>query len=63
MNFGTLQSGIIRFKLANIVEDFKLLRKTLEDAHLLLDRPDFETNKSYKFIKSIADETLKNFTL
>ncbi len=61
--FGTLQSGIIRFKLANIVEDFKLLRKTLEDAHLLLDRPDFETNKSYKFIKSIADETLKNLTL
>jgi ATP-dependent DNA helicase RecG len=51
--FGTKQSGLPEFRVADILNDFKVLEMAREDVAELLNQPDFWTGKPYLKLRDI----------
>ncbi len=54
--FGTKQSGLPEFKLADLSQDFKQLEISREDALDLLHRNDFWSNPDYAFLRHYLEK-------
>lgn len=50
--FGTKQSGVPEFKVANLMEDFAVLEQARDDAAELTARPEFWTSPGYEGLRS-----------
>ncbi|MNH40812.1 ATP-dependent DNA helicase RecG [compost metagenome] len=51
--FGTKQSGLPEFKLADMAADYEVLELARDDAAELTDREDFWTNEAYDRLRQI----------
>lgn len=54
--FGTKQSGLPEFRLADMVADYEVLEIAREDAAELTDRDDFWSNESYARVRSVLQK-------
>lgn len=58
--FGEKQSGIPVFKMANLVEDFKILEVAMQDAYQLVSCDEFNHNPVYLPLRDYIQETVAN---
>ena len=58
--FGEKQSGLPIFKMANLVEDFKILEVAMQDAYELLSSDEFMTNNDFLPIRDYIYKTVAN---
>lgn len=58
--FGEKQSGIPVFKMANLVEDFKILEVAMQDAYQLVSCDEFDHNPIYLPLRDYIQETVAN---
>ncbi|MCL1949403.1 MAG: ATP-dependent DNA helicase RecG [Turicibacter sp.] len=56
--FGEKQSGLPVFKMANLVEDYKILEIAMEDARELLSSDEFETNNDFLPLRDYINRTV-----
>lgn len=54
--FGKEQSGILAFKVANLVEDEKILTCAIEDSEELINKEDFDNNMEYNYFKNAVND-------
>ncbi|MFX3633316.1 MAG: ATP-dependent DNA helicase RecG [Candidatus Pristimantibacillus sp.] len=54
--FGTKQSGLPEFKVADMAADYEVLETAREDAADLTGRPDFWTNPSYARVRAVLQK-------
>lgn len=54
--FGTKQSGLPEFKIADMAADYEVLETAREDAADLTGRPDFWTNPSYARVRAVLQK-------
>ncbi|PTX61239.1 ATP-dependent DNA helicase RecG [Melghirimyces profundicolus] len=58
--FGVKQSGIPEFKVADLIEDFKILEVARADAARILGDPEWETNPEYEGLRAYLDSFEKD---
>ncbi len=58
--FGEKQSGLPQFKMADIIEDFKILEVAMQDANELLQLEEFFVNNEYLPIRQYLEQTVAN---
>ena len=58
--FGEKQSGLPIFKMANLVEDFKILEVAMQDAYELLSSDEFATNNEFLPLRDYINKTVAN---
>ena len=58
--FGLKQSGIPTFKMANLIEDFKILNIARQDAHDILSSDEFEHNPELIPLRHYIERTIAN---
>ena len=56
--FGEKQSGLPIFKMANLVEDFKILEIAMQDAYEMLSSDEFETNNEFLPLRDYINKTV-----
>ena len=54
--FGTKQSGLPEFRLADMVADYEVLEHARDDAAELTGRDDFWSNESYARVRSVLQK-------
>ena len=58
--FGEKQSGIPSFKMANMVEDFKILEVAMKDAYEMVRTEEFQTHEDFKQLRDYIKKTVAN---
>ena len=58
--FGTRQSGDMKFKVADIKQDFSILLRAKEDSKEVLSSKDYVNNKKYFKLKETLEKSINN---
>ena len=58
--FGEKQSGVPQFKMADLIEDFKILEIAMQDAKELLSLEEFFVNNEYLSLRQYLEKTVAN---
>ena len=58
--FGAKQSGIPTFKMANLIEDYKILDIARQDAYDIMRDDEFQHNNNYLALRDYIKETIAN---
>ena len=58
--FGEKQSGVPVFKMANLIEDYKILEVAMQDAYRLVSSDEFHYNNEFLGLRDYIHETVAN---
>ncbi|MBQ1769242.1 MAG: ATP-dependent DNA helicase RecG [Turicibacter sp.] len=58
--FGEKQSGVPVFKMANLIEDYKILEVAMQDAYRLVSSDEFHHNNEFLGLRDYIHETVAN---
>ena len=58
--FGEKQSGVPVFKMANLIEDYKILEVAMQDAYHLVSSDEFHHNNEFLGLRDYIHETVAN---
>lgn len=58
--FGEKQSGVPIFKMADLVEDYKILEVAMQDAYRLVSSDEFQYNTAYLPLREYIQDTVAN---
>lgn len=56
---GSDQSGYLDFNFLELIEDYPILVQAQKDAYELMERPDFKTNPTYRYLHKYIQASLK----